>query len=86
MKLYACLFVVLCCSFVVAAEEQSVLVKSESAAPVVATNPVQVAATPLCVACRLYNLEETCNESCRKRLFGGYVKKNVVRQVYRPVR
>lgn len=39
-----------------------------------------------CRRCRLYNVEETCNESCRNRVFGGYVKKQTVRKVYRPVR
>ena len=36
--------------------------------------------------CRLYNVEETVSESCRPRLFGGYVKTNTARTVYRPAR
>lgn len=36
--------------------------------------------------CRLYNVEESVSESCRQRLFGGYVKKNTARTVYRPAR
>lgn len=36
--------------------------------------------------CRLYNTEESVTESCRPRLFGGYVKKNTARTVYRPSR
>lgn len=35
---------------------------------------------------RLYNVEESCTETCRNRLFGGYVRKNVARTVYRPTR
>jgi hypothetical protein len=37
-------------------------------------------------ACRLYNVEEATSESCRRLLFGGYVKKNTTRTVYRPSR
>lgn len=36
--------------------------------------------------CRLYNVEESTSESCRPRVFGGYVKKNTARTVYRPAR
>lgn len=36
--------------------------------------------------CRLYNVEESVTESCRPRVFGGYVKKNTARTVYRPAR
>lgn len=36
--------------------------------------------------CRLYNVEESVDESCRQRLFGGYVRRSVNRTVYRPVR
>lgn len=36
--------------------------------------------------CQLYNVEESNSESCRKLLFGGYVKKNTSRTVYRPSR
>ena len=36
--------------------------------------------------CRLYNVEESASESCRQRVFGGYVKKNTARTVYRPAR
>lgn len=36
--------------------------------------------------CRLYNVEESNSESCRRLLFGGYVKKNTTRTVYRPSR
>lgn len=36
--------------------------------------------------CRLYNVEESVSESCRPRVFGGYVKKNTARTVYRPAR
>jgi hypothetical protein len=36
--------------------------------------------------CRLYNVEEATSESCRRLLFGGYVKKNTTRTVYRPSR
>jgi hypothetical protein len=34
----------------------------------------------------VYNVTETCNDSCRKRILGGYVKKTSVRKVYRPAR
>jgi hypothetical protein len=66
-----------------------------SAAPVQST----VVAAPVVVAskcrngrcctgpqCQLYNVEESNSESCRKLLFGGYVKKNTSRTVYRPSR
>jgi len=36
--------------------------------------------------CRLYNVEESVTETCRPRLFGGYVKTNTARTVYRPSR
>lgn len=36
--------------------------------------------------CRLYNVEESVTETCRPRVFGGYVKKNTARTVYRPTR
>lgn len=36
--------------------------------------------------CTLYNVEESNSESCRRLLFGGYVKKNTSRTVYRPTR
>lgn len=36
--------------------------------------------------CRLYNVEESVTETCRPRVFGGYVKKNTARTVYRPAR
>lgn len=55
----------------------------------VTTSDQTVAATPcqrVCRRCRVYNVEETCNETCRNRLFGGYVKKQTFRQVYKPVR
>lgn len=35
---------------------------------------------------RLYNVEESCSETCRNRLFGGYVRKSTARTVYRPTR
>lgn len=66
---------------IAAAGEQSVVVKEQ---------PTEAKASAVvvgeCAKCRLYNVEETCDESCRNRLFGGYVKKQTVRKVYRPVR
>lgn len=84
MKFWIFALLIACCTFVKAGE-QSVLVKTEEqpAQPVVTVVP---APAKVCTNCRLYNVEETCDESCRNRLFGGYVKKQVVRKVYRPVR
>jgi hypothetical protein len=79
MRFWICSLVVLACSsFVYSGEEKSVLVVAEP--------PVAVVPSLTCVGCRLYNVEETCEETCRKRLFGGFVKKQSVRKVYRPVR
>lgn len=40
-----------------------------------------------CVVCpKVYNVTESCDSSCRKRVLGGYVKRTTVRKVYRPVR
>lgn len=36
--------------------------------------------------CRLYNVEESVTETTRPRVFGGYVKRNTARTVYRPSR
>lgn len=64
-----------------------------SAAPAAAAEPVIVAKSRCrngrcCngADCQLYNVEETNSESCRRLLFGGYVKKNTNRTVYRPSR
>lgn len=80
MKFWILALLIACCT-TVKAGEQSVLKTEEQPATVVAVAPAKV-----CTNCRLYNVEETCDESCRNRLFGGYVKKQVVRKVYRPVR
>lgn len=57
------------------------------------TAPEATATTSDCDCCsrsrrreRLYNVEETCTETCRNRLFGGYVRKSTARTVYRPTR
>jgi hypothetical protein len=75
---------------------------TETAPAVVAAAPAVTAAAPVVVVaeptrcrngrcctgpnCRLYNVEESVSESCRPRLFGGYVKTNTARTVYRPAR
>jgi len=67
--------------------EKSVLANSTTTATAATTAPCNNCASAVeCRKCRLYNVEESCNESCRNRLFGGYVKKQTVRKVYRPVR
>lgn len=59
-----------------------------------AAAPIAIAETSRCrngrcctgPECRLYNVEESVTESCRPRVFGGYVKRNTARTVYRPSR
>lgn len=86
MRFWICSLVVLACSsFAYSGEEKSVLVVAEPVAEPVAVAEVVVPSLT-CVGCRLYNVEETYEETCRKRLFGGFVKKQSVRKVYRPVR
>lgn len=79
---FLCLAVAIVVSGYAYAGETSVLVNKEAEAkPAVAVvNPCKGR------CCRLYNVEETCTESCRNRLFGGHVKKTTVRKVYRPAR
>jgi hypothetical protein len=80
------------CTFAYGADEptpaeKSVLVPATSAQVTTSdTNCNNCVGIVECRKCRLYNVEETCDESCRNRLFGGYVKKQTVRKVYRPVR
>ena len=99
MKSVLCLVFCALCSFAVAGEE-SVLVPTPAApvvaAPVaVASAPVAVASAPVAVecrgaccgtACRLYNEKVTEEDRCRRTIRGGYVKRQVVRKVYSPVR
>lgn len=83
MLRFLCLAVAIFVSgYAYAGEEASVLVNKEpEVKPAVAVvNPCKSR------CCRLYNVEETCTDSCRNRLFGGHVKKTTVRKVYRPVR
>jgi hypothetical protein len=78
-----------------------VSVLNHGASPVAATSAAEapaavvvVESTPACRSgrccttpeCRMYNVEEATSESCRRLLFGGYVKKNTTRTVYRPSR
>lgn len=71
--------------------------QAEPAAVVAAAPTVESASAPVATTCRngrcctgpncrLYNVEESVTESCRPRVFGGYVKKNTARTVYRPAR
>ena len=94
MKSVLCLVFCALCSFAVAGEERSVLVPTPAAAPV-ASAPVAVVSAPVAVecrgsccgtACRLYNEKVTEEDRCRRTLRGGYVKRQVVRKVYSPVR
>lgn len=60
-----------------------------AAEPTPADTAAATAETDCCCSrrrTRLYNVEESCSETCRNRLFGGYVKKNTSRTVYRPAR
>ena len=60
-----------------------------SAAPTAVVTETKRCRNGRCCAgseCRLYNVEESVTESCRPRLFGGYVKTNTARTVYRPAR
>ena len=71
--------------------DQSVLVASPApTTTTIATNccdKCSGASCDTCTACpKVYNVTETCNDSCRKRILGGYVKKTSVRKVYRPAR
>jgi hypothetical protein len=69
--------------------DQSVLVNKPDAkpAPVACCNDCVGSACNNCVVCpKVYNVTESCDSSCRRRLFGGYVKKTTLRKVYRPVR
>ena len=66
------------------AGEQSVLVQS---APAAAPTVVADCTTGCCNGkCRLYNEKVTEEDRCRRTLRGGYVKRQVVRKVYTPVR
>lgn len=91
MKNLLMVAVVLCGAFAYGADqptpaEKSVLAPSASAQTTTANTNCSNCVGAECRRCRLYNVEETCNDSCRNRLFGGYVKKQTVRKVYRPVR
>lgn len=93
MRFWICSLVVLACSsFAYSGEEKSVLVVAEPVAEPVADTVVEEVVVPnctsclKCIGCRLYNVEETYEETCRKRLFGGFVKKQSIRKVYRPIR
>lgn len=97
MRSVLCLVFCALCSVVVAGEERSVLVPAPAAAPV-ASAPVAVVAVPAAVVvsecrggccgaqCRLFNERVTEEDRCRRTLRGGYVKRQVVRKVYTPVR
>ena len=77
---------------VVVAAPAPVVVQSEpvvvQSAPVVVVGQSKCRNGRCCTGpqCQLYNVEESNSESCRKLLFGGYVKKNTNRTVYRPSR
>jgi len=71
--------------------DQSVLVNSSPSTPAtISTNCCGNCVGKSCDNCtscpKVYNVEESCSDSCRKRLLGGYVKKTTVRKVYRPAR
>jgi hypothetical protein len=85
-----CVFTLLCGTCMAGdTGDRSVLVTSP-APTTIATNCCDKASSASCDTCtscpKVYNVTETCNDSCRKRILGGYVKKTSVRKVYRPAR
>lgn len=66
----------------------AVVVADPAPATVVVASPSRCRNGRCCTGpnCRLYNVEESVTETCRPRLFGGYVKTNTARTVYRPAR
>lgn len=86
-----CVFALLCGTCMAGdTGDRSVLVESPTPATTIATNccdKCSGASCDTCTSCpKVYNVTETCNDSCRKRILGGYVKKTSVRKVYRPAR
>lgn len=71
-----------------AAAPAAAVVADPAPAAVVVASPTRCRNGRCCTGpnCRLYNVEESVTESCRPRLFGGYVKTNTARTVYRPAR
>jgi hypothetical protein len=71
-----------------AAAPTAVVAADPAPATVVVASPSRCRNGRCCTGpnCRLYNVEESVSESCRPRLFGGYVKTNTARTVYRPAR
>jgi hypothetical protein len=73
-----------------AEDTKSVLVQPAPSA--VTSAPCDTCTQPAEVVCvsgrcqRLYSVEQSANESCRNRLFGGHVVRKNSRTVYRPVR
>jgi hypothetical protein len=57
-------------------------------APVVVASPVVANCDTGCCStkCRLFNEKVSEEDRCRRTLRGGYVKRQVVRKVYTPVR
>lgn len=86
MRSIVCLVLCVLCSAAVAGEERSVLVTTPATAPAAPVAVVAQESRCLGVACRLYNERVTEEDSCRRTLRGGYVKRQVVRKVYTPVR
>lgn len=86
-----CVFALLCGTCMAGnSGDQSVLINTPAPATTIATNCCDKCAGSDCDNCttcaKVYNVTETCNDSCRKRILGGYVKKTTVRKVYRPAR
>lgn len=81
MKSVFCFLFAVACSAALAGEEKSVLAPTPA-------EPVAVQSSEACRGrcCRLYNEKVSEEESCRRTLRGGYVKRQVVRKVYTPVR
>lgn len=86
MKTLITLVLFVACTSVFAGE-QSVLVQAPAPAPTVAPTLVADCTNGCCGAnCRLYNEKVSEEDRCRRTLRGGYVKRQVVRKVYTPVR
>jgi len=86
LKVLCLVFAIVVSGYSYGGEVASVLVnkETETKSNVVVTDCKKSCCKSRCE--RLYNVEEDCRDSCRERLFGGYVKKTTVRKVYRPVR
>lgn len=85
MRSFVCLVFCVVCSAAFGGEERSVLVPAPAAAAPVAVT-VECRGGCCGPACRLYNEKVTEEDTCRRTLRGGYVKRQVVRKVYTPVR